>query len=359
MKNTVFQRLVICLFLLVAGSTGGRSAEAVPVVELSGADREIGRQHARALAEPMKELHGRYLMAYFEGRPAERFVALQLAKGFERHLLPEHHAEVAALAEEAGLEMAEAMLAQSFLDMIVAVGCSTIALPAEAAPDGVARFGRNLDFPTKGIAHKHSVLMVYRPEGRYRFAAIGWPGMVGVLSGMNEHGLTLANMEVPRAMRLPTAMPYTLLYRMVLEQCRTVEEALELLKQTPRQSANNLMLMDAAGDRAVVELTPEAVVVRRAEADQPLLSTNHHRGEDHATTGRCWRYDSLQAATADHNGGGIDPAMLQRMLDDVSQGEVTMQSMVFEPANRMIYLAADENATRKSFQKIDLSQFFE
>ena len=65
---------------------------------------------------------------------------------------------------------------------------------------------------------------------------------------MNEYGLCLANMEVDRQMRPPMAMPYTLLYRTVLEQCRTVDEAIDLLKRTPRQSANNLMLMDARGE---------------------------------------------------------------------------------------------------------------
>ena len=34
-----------------------------------------------------------------------------------------------------------------------------------------------------------------------------------------------------------------------------------LLEQTPRQSANNLMLMDAKGDRAVVELGSDREVL--------------------------------------------------------------------------------------------------
>ena len=54
------------------------------------------------------------------------------------------------------------------------------------------------------------------------------------------------------------AMPYALLYRTVLERCKTVEEAIALLETTPRQTANNLMLMDATGNRAVVEITPES-----------------------------------------------------------------------------------------------------
>src|SRR5688500_9903586 len=117
------------------------------------------------------------------------------------------------------------LLAQCFLDLSPMVACSTVTLPASASPDGVARFGRNLDFPSFNIADKRSVVLVYRPQGRHAFAAVGWPGMVGVLTGMNEHGLTLANMEVTRSVRLPSAMPYTLLYRSVLERCRTGEEA--------------------------------------------------------------------------------------------------------------------------------------
>ena len=58
-----------------------------------------------------------------------------------------------------------------------------------------------------------------------------------------------------------------------------------MLEKTPRQSANNLMLMDGAGNRAVVEITPESVIVRRAPEGQALLSTNHQRGDDLDTPG--------------------------------------------------------------------------
>ena len=115
--------------------------------------------------------------------------------------------------------------------------CSTVTLPASASPDGVARFGRNLDFPSFDLADTQTVVQIYRPDdGRNAFMAVGWPGMAGVLSGMNEHGLTLANMEVRRPSRLPSAMPYILLYRTVLERCTTVEEAIALLQKTPARA---------------------------------------------------------------------------------------------------------------------------
>lgn len=144
-----------------------------------------------------------------------------------------------------------------------------------------------------------------------------------------------------------------LVYRTLLERCRTVDEALALLGKTPRQSANNLMLMDAAGDRAVAEITPEEVVVRRAPASAPLISTNHHRGVDLDTAGRCARFDRLHTA-ARGAFGKLSENHFERMLASVANETATMQSMVFEPANRVVYLATGANAPSRGFTRIDL-----
>jgi hypothetical protein len=264
---------------------------------------------------------------------------------------------VKALASYTSIDPRQMLLAQCFLDLSPMTACSTVTLPAAAAPDGVARFGRNLDFPSFGIADKASVVLVYRPEGRYAFASVAWPGLVGVLSGMNEHGLTLANMEVKRGPRVPSAMPYTLLYRSVLERCKTVDEAIEFLRDTPRQTANNLMLMDASGERAVVELTPESVVVRRAREACALISTNHQRGQDADTPGRCRRYDYLNR-NSKQNFGRLDVAGVESLLAGAAQGKMTLQSMVFEPSNRVIYLSTGQNAAAGEFHRLDLRKHF-
>jgi isopenicillin-N N-acyltransferase-like protein len=330
----------------------------VPVIELRGSGAEIGRGHAEALGSGIRELHDKYLGAYFQNQAA-KFLALTTASLFEPTLARDHNAEIKALAAGSAIDPKQMLLAQCFLDLSPMVACSTVTLPASASPDGVARFGRNLDFPSFGVADKRSVVLVYHPAGgRHAFAAVAWPGMVGVLTGMNEHGLTLANMEVTRSVRLPSAMPYTLLYRSVLERCRTVDEAVAFLKKTPRQSANNLMLMDAGGDRAVVELTPEDVVVRRAPPDAALVSTNHQRGADDLDTpGECRRYDRLHA-TAARDFGQIDEPAVEAMLSGVAQGKYTMQSMVFEPAARVMYLSTGQHAADKEFHRLDLGKLF-
>jgi predicted choloylglycine hydrolase len=314
-------------------------------------------QQGKQLADSIKLLHEKYLKVFI-GSSTRRMLALGLARAFEQKILPEHLAEATALAGEAGIDVDDTVLAQCFLDLTPMSACSTITLPAEAAPDRVARFGRNLDFPSLNLADKHTVVLVFRPtDGRYAFVAVAWPGMIGVLSGMNEHGLALANMEVKRPALLPMAMPYTLLYRTVLEKCRTVDEAIALLEKTPRQTPNNLMLMDAAGNRAVVEIKPAGIAVRRGTAGAALISTNHQRGADGDTGGRCERYDCLHES-ARTKFGKIDEKVLESMLVAASQGNMTLQSMVFEPGNRVIYLSAGKDAARGTFHRLELKKYF-
>jgi isopenicillin-N N-acyltransferase-like protein len=328
----------------------------LPIVLLKGSSSQLGAQEASQLGDSIHLLHDQYLNV-FVGSGAKRFIALSAANLFESELRPEHREELHALATATKIDERETMLGQCFLDLAQLSGCSTITLPASAAPDHVARFGRNLDFWSLNIADKYTTVLIVQPnDGRFAYAAIGWPGMIGVLSGMNERGLSLANMEVPRSTRMPTAMPYTLLYRTVLERCSNVDEAVALLKRTPCQTANNLMLMDAEGSRAVVELSPAAVNVRYGKDDRALISTNHQRNQDTETPGRCDRYDYLHDASRTLF-GKIDVRKIEGMLDTVgSRG--TLQSMVFEPSNRVIYLSAGTMAASKPFSRLDLKPYF-
>jgi hypothetical protein len=328
-----------------------------PIVELSGAPAEIGSEHGTRLAGPIKVLSDAYIDALL-GNEAVRAVATFAARGFEPYLLPEHLEELKALAEAARIDFDTALLGQCFLDLGASEGCSTVTLPASASPDHVARFGRNLDFFNLGMADKYNTVFIYHPQGRYAFCAIGWPGQIGVLSGMNQWGLALANMEVPRDIRLPTAMPYVLLYRMVLERCKTVKEAIDLLKHTPRQSANNLMLMDSSGARAVAEISPGGVVVRRANDSTALISTNTQRGQDADTPGICDRYDFLHDSSKKEF-GRIGVGQLEAMLTGAQQRNFTLQSMIFEPSTLTLYLATGLNAADHPFYRLDLKPYFE
>jgi isopenicillin-N N-acyltransferase-like protein len=352
---------LLCLLALLSACSSKPVAKVeeaslqVPVVVLAGSSTEMGTAHGQQLGEQIRPLHDQFLQKWIRNE-LQRTMAMAVANGFQRHLRPEHKDELAALSAAAGIESQQAMLANCFLDVGGMVACSTLTLPGSASADGVPRFARNLDFPSFNIADKASVLFVVKPaDGRHGFVHIGWPGLIGVLSGMNEHGLALANMEVTRNARPPTAMPYTLLYRTLLERCRTVDEAIALLQATPKQTANNLMLMDAAGRRAVVEIYPERIVVREPAGAEVLISTNHRRQGDQPdfVPERCGRYERLHRETAAQAGALTVPA-LQKLLADVSQGDMTLQSMIFEPGNRVMYLATGKFAPTREWDRIDV-----
>ncbi len=327
----------------------------VPVVVLSGSPTEIGTAHGQQLAGNIRMLQEKYLHVFIANDT--QLATGRLAAGiFGSLMLPEHRQETMGVAVGSGVGSQDLMLTQCFLDLTPINACSTVALPASASSDGVARLGRTLDFPSLGVADKVTTLFIVKPTGRYAFASVGWPGMIGVMSGMNEHGLTLSNMEVDRGVRMPTAMPYTLLYRAILEQCRTVDEAIAFLQKTGRQTPNNLMLMDATGDRAVAEITPESVVVRRAEVGAALISTNHQRGSDATTPGECPRYDYLRKQTT-RDFGGIDRTAVESMLQHVGN-TMTLQAMIFEPTTRALYLAAGSHAADRQFSRVDLAALF-
>src|SRR5438270_234554 len=86
----------------------------------------------------------------------------------------------------------------------------------------LAGLGLSRDYPTLGAAHQYGLVTVYRPAGKRAFASVGFPGLVGCLSGINDAGLSVAILEVFQARagirRLDrNGTPYALCYRRLLE----------------------------------------------------------------------------------------------------------------------------------------------
>src|SRR5699024_10975766 len=65
--------------------------------------------------------------------------------------------------------------------------------------------------------------------------------------------------------------------RMMLDSCSTTEEAIAMLKEIPHAACYNFSLGDKKGDIAVVEASPDQVVVRRGLS---VLSCVNHFQDD-------------------------------------------------------------------------------
>ena len=110
------------------------------------------------------------------------------------------------------------------------------------------------------------VVTFAHPEGRIAWAGVGWPGGLGAVTGINAHGIAVlvnpARTSDVRPAR--TARPVTHLARALLEQAKTLDEAVKLVESTATLGAAVFVIVDGtSGTWVVVERTPSKAIVER------------------------------------------------------------------------------------------------
>ena len=175
----------------------------------------------------------------------------------------------------------------------------------------MSHFGYSLEkLPEKFMARLSCLAAVYAP-----------------VDGINEKGLCTSIMALPKqASQQDTPKPNvgtTIIMRLWLDRCATVQEALDLLETVDIRhdasvgSGYHYMVADAAGDCAVVEFDKEdgwkTMIVRKDPEANCMLVTNHLLSEKYYTTEpdpavgnphskSWWRYETAGAYLQEHNG---------------------------------------------------------
>lgn len=143
-------------------------------------------------------------------------------------------------------------------------GCSLAAV----ADDGEVRLVRNYDLSPD---LNEGLLLRTEWTGRPVMGMVEF--LWGLSDGINAAGLSVA---LAHGGRSETAGGFgvTTLLRYILETCDTVDEALNALQRVPSHMAYNLVLADAAGRTASVELTPGGGMTMMPQS----VATNHQSG---------------------------------------------------------------------------------
>src|SRR5262249_12368729 len=202
---------------------------------VEGTPDEIGEQTGVLTKEPLKRLMNfapDLLRAFGQEK------RLPMLKVLGNSMVPQfpadHLAEMEAVIKHSGVDRDLAIIGNTWADISKLGGCSVLIVECERTTTGNPLFGRNLDYTTGGILNEYSLVQVVRPKGKHAFAAVGFPGSIGVMSGINDTGLALATLEVKSAKDKSAkfdgkGMPYALGYRRILEECTTIDEAVKLL----------------------------------------------------------------------------------------------------------------------------------
>lgn len=334
----------------------------VPILIVAGTPAAMGEQAAALTIKPVKHLVT--LVDRFKkefGVEAIWPLLAPLGRGMVRQF-PEHHREeFEAFVKQSGVDRDLGIIAQIFADARYVGGCSTFVALSKRSATGGPLFGRNTDLPSLGILDKYVLVTVYRAPGKRAFAAIGYPGMLGADLGINDAGLAITTNDVYSSkdeapMFDPRGVPSGFLYRRVLEECASVDEATQLIRAARRASPTIMTLCDPK-QAAVLEITTKNVV-RRRPTDGVIASTNHFRSEELATPRYtpCPRYAIFEKVMGQPK---FTLADVHKQLDAVSQKSFTIQTMVFEPAALRLHLAF--GATPSSalpLRAIDLGPLF-
>jgi predicted choloylglycine hydrolase len=180
---------------------------------------------------------------------------------------------------------------------------------------------------------------------------------------MNDVGLSLTINEISIKKSKDQAhfnwkgTPLLLAFRRVLEECSTVAEAEKLLRGMPRTTTCCLTICDKQGG-CVFEITPNNLEVREAE-NGVSCCTNHFRTEKLCVENKCWRYEKL-VPLQDKKSASLGVQDVFAKLAEVNQGKDTLQSMVFEPDQRILHLAYGEGpATKLKPHRLELGKLFD
>lgn len=248
------------------------------IVELKGTPYEMGYQHGKLLK---REIHGMIevftTIMELEMSPTSwiKSIVLNYLTLSYFHATPDKYLqEIKGIAEGADVTVKEIFLLNIFDELFNLAQCTNVAVWDEFTFNGEIVHGRNLDYDFQKYLWNRQVVFVYQPVDGQKIVSISWPGYMGVLTGMNENGLTLGSMTSKSNKNSFSGVPSGILYRHLLHTAKTIKEAEGILLESSRTIGNNLMITSKIDGYGVVfELNAEKVVMRNGSSK--ITATNH------------------------------------------------------------------------------------
>lgn len=252
----------------------------------------------------------------------EKLELLGLAEGY-----PDPHPDLARWAPlyyrvlnyHAAHDLSHAMIDHPMVDHPTN-GCTSFAAWGDFTTDGHLIIGRNFDFNAARAFDLNKIITRYEPEGGIGFVAVTWPGMMGVVTGVNDEGIAIAVNGVQSDDQGQIGTPIALVIRRALSQARTLDQAVTIIRDSKVFVSDLYLVADGKIGRAVVvEKTPVHSQVRQPDGSH-IICANHF----------------MTPALADHkrnqrlmaDGTTVDRYNRMKTLVDAQRGRINPQIAV-------------------------------
>lgn len=269
------------------------------LMTLEGSPEEIGDAHGQLasrlftnLDEDVSERLGMRFGAWLEGWGATMVMRWDF-RDADDALPPAARKELAALAdampEAAGSRLGSyhrLFLHQNFvelsrrLDDVLLEGNMFAASqrPKGGGERGNLVVGRSFSVDLGPEIEPDRVVTFCYPDGKYPFVAVGWAGLIGVVTGVNARGIVVTLNPTRTDDPLETGAPLPLVLRQVLEEADTLEQALEILQAADLRTSGAVLVGDGRQRKAaIVELAPRDKDERKPRGDDAaaIWATDH------------------------------------------------------------------------------------
>jgi predicted choloylglycine hydrolase len=160
------------------------------------------------------------------------------------------------------------------------VGCTSFAVWGDNTEDGELLIGRNFDFYAGDDFAENKVVAMVKPDQGHAFLSVTWPGMIGVVSGMNIEGLTVTINAGKSSIPLKAKTPISLLTREILQYAQTIDEAIAIAKKRKVFVSESIMVGSSRDNKAVlIEISPKKMDVFKVSNTSRLVCSNHFQSK--------------------------------------------------------------------------------